>query len=357
MDVTPQLIEQIEFSEKFRGYDPDQVDDFLERVGAALSESRARADELARRVEELERQLQEAPSAPAPVAEPVAPMSDDEEIEQATRTLMLAKRTAEAAISEARAEANQLLADARSKADASTRDAATEAERLVRDAQLQREELLRRAKEDAEGEFAGQREQHQSEIARLAEERRTMAGQVQAMESRLDEHRGRLDSTVKALQELLDDPSRLGALPSLDLDTSAIAAGGGVGTGVDPSTIDTTSGTARSPFYSTGTVAAVRVPEDAVSVVEDVPEGAGGDPWGPGSWAEVANGVDQPQDDEPSLFDRGEEGGRAEQDPGEPTQAYNAIDRDDAEDGADEAMTAFFEGEEPATGRRFGRRR
>ncbi len=351
MDVTPQLIEQIEFSEKFRGYDPDQVDDFLERVGAALSESQARAADLEHRVRELERQLEEAPArAPEPAA---APLSDDEEIEQATRTLMLAKRTAEAAISEARAEANQLLADARAKAEASTREATEEAERLVRDAQAQREELLRQAKEDAEGEFAGQREQYQSEMTRLADERRSVAEQLQLMEARLDEQRNRLETTVRALQQLLEDPSQLGALPPLDVDTSAIVAGGAV----DPSALDTAStAAARSPFYSTGAVAAVRVPDDAVSVVDDVPAGAGGDPWGPGSWAEVANDVEPPEDEEPSLFDGGEEA-LDEEPVDEPTQAYSAYEQTEAQDGSDEAMRAFFESEEPASGRRFGRRR
>ncbi len=350
MDVTPQLIEQIEFSEKFRGYDPDQVDDFLERVGAALSESQARAADLEHRVRELERQLDEAP---ARTPEPVAQLSDDEEIEQATRTLMLAKRTAEAAISEARAEANQLLADARATAEASTRGASEEADRLVRDAQAQREELLRQAKVDAEGEFAGQREQHQSELTRLADERRTIAEQLQLMEARLDEQRNRLETTVRALQQLLEDPAQLGDLQPLDVDTSAIVAGGAV----DPSAVDPAGGAARSPFYSTGAVAAVRVPDDAVSVVDDVPDGTGNDPWGPGSWAEVANDTDEPEDEEPSLFDRGEDVPEEDVVVDEPTQAYSRYEQDDAQAGSDEAMRAFFESEEPASGRRFGRRR
>jgi DivIVA domain-containing protein len=353
MDVTPQLIEQIEFSDKFKGYDPDQVDDFLERVGAALAESLARNDDLARRVEELQDAVEEARHAASNrVAEPPAAMTDDEEIEQATRTLMLAKRTAEAAISEARAEANKLVADARTKAEGSARDATAEAERLVRDAQLQREELLRRAKDDAEGEFAGQREQHQNEIARLQAERQRLAEDVQTMQARMEEHRTRLGATVRTLQQLLDDPGSLAALPPLDVDPAAIA-GAGNGGQVDPSSIDTASASARSPFYSTGAVAAVRIPDDAVSVVDDVPEGTGGDPWGPGSWAEVANGIDAPEDEEPSLFDAEAE----PDDGGEPTRAYSPLEHDEVHGDADDAMTAFFEGEEPSGGRRFGRRR
>ena len=332
MDVTPQLIEQIEFSEKFRGYDPDQVDDFLERVGSSLSQLLVRNEELQRRLDEAERALQEAP---APAAAPAA-MTDDEEIEQATRTLMLAKRTAEAAISEARAEAAKLVADARTKSDNATRDASTEAERLVRDAQLQREELIRKAKDDAEQEFAGQRQHHQDEVDRLEAERRRLATDVEAIQARIDAHRSGLQATVQSLQQLLEDPHALAALPPLDVDTASVAA------------------TARSPFYSTGAVAAVRVPDEAVQVVPDVPEGVPGDPWGPGSWSEVADGEGSERDAE--LFDA--EGG----DNGEPTQAYQQVDQvirldDPRDEEADEAMTAFFEGEEPSGRGRFRRAR
>ena len=34
MELTPKLLETQHFPERFRGYDPDAVDDFLERVAA-----------------------------------------------------------------------------------------------------------------------------------------------------------------------------------------------------------------------------------------------------------------------------------------------------------------------------------
>ena len=60
MDVTPQLIEQIDFSEKFRGYDQDQVDDFLERVGATIAELNKSLREANDRLEEAEQTLRKA---------------------------------------------------------------------------------------------------------------------------------------------------------------------------------------------------------------------------------------------------------------------------------------------------------
>ena len=38
MELTPQLLETQHFPERFRGYDPDAVDDFLERVAVGLRE-------------------------------------------------------------------------------------------------------------------------------------------------------------------------------------------------------------------------------------------------------------------------------------------------------------------------------
>ena len=44
MELTPKLLETQHFPERFRGYDPDAVDDFLERVAAGLGEMQARLD-------------------------------------------------------------------------------------------------------------------------------------------------------------------------------------------------------------------------------------------------------------------------------------------------------------------------
>ncbi|HIL06933.1 MAG TPA: DivIVA domain-containing protein [Acidimicrobiia bacterium] len=59
MKLTPVLLETQQFPERFRGYDPDSVDDFLERVAAGLSELQGRLDELADRLIEAEERLSE----------------------------------------------------------------------------------------------------------------------------------------------------------------------------------------------------------------------------------------------------------------------------------------------------------
>lgn len=59
MKLTPVLLETQQFPERFRGYDPDSVDDFLERVAAGLSELQGRLDELADRLIEAEERVSE----------------------------------------------------------------------------------------------------------------------------------------------------------------------------------------------------------------------------------------------------------------------------------------------------------
>ncbi|MCS5673682.1 MAG: DivIVA domain-containing protein [Acidimicrobiales bacterium] len=54
MKLTPVLLETQQFPERFRGYDPDSVDDFLERVATGLSELQERLDDLADRLIEAE---------------------------------------------------------------------------------------------------------------------------------------------------------------------------------------------------------------------------------------------------------------------------------------------------------------
>jgi len=51
------LLETQHFPERFRGYDPDAVDDFLERVAAGLAEMQSRLDEVADRLIDAESRM------------------------------------------------------------------------------------------------------------------------------------------------------------------------------------------------------------------------------------------------------------------------------------------------------------
>src|SRR2546427_674967 len=89
MDLTPQQLREVEFRERWRGYDPDQVDDLLERLAVGV-------ETLQRQLDEARREAQERAEADTAVR----------------RTLVLAQRTADEAVTEAQANAERLVAEA-----------------------------------------------------------------------------------------------------------------------------------------------------------------------------------------------------------------------------------------------------
>jgi cell division initiation protein len=154
MDVTPQSIRAVQFREKLRGYHPDDVDAFVASV--------------AKGVEELE---QRAKQAEARLAELESRQSASSEAEDSLRrTLVLAQRTADAAIQEAREEAARVMAEANEQ-------------RATAEAEVG--ELRARLHAEAEAEGRGERE-------RLSAERAALAADVDALRTHLERERERL---------------------------------------------------------------------------------------------------------------------------------------------------------------------
>lgn len=119
MALTPADIEQKTFSTALRGYNLDEVDDFL--------------DEIVRTMRKLHEELDEAratpppapvvvppeepppPPAPAPAPAPVAPPPIDESA--LGKALIAAQETAERIVSDAKGEAQQIVGAAQNEAD------------------------------------------------------------------------------------------------------------------------------------------------------------------------------------------------------------------------------------------------
>ena len=101
MELTPRLLTDVNFKEQWRGYSQNEVDEFLARIAAAVGELQQRLHEMTERASTAERKLVER--------------SDADEIR---RTLVLAERTATAAVDEAKAEAERIVSDARAAAGA-----------------------------------------------------------------------------------------------------------------------------------------------------------------------------------------------------------------------------------------------
>jgi DivIVA domain-containing protein len=161
MDVSPQVLRDVEFREKWRGYSPDEVDEFLERVAAG--------------VEQLQAQLQEADERAIRAERRVLETSDDD----VRRALVLAQRTADAALAEAKEEADRRVAAA--------------------------EEQARAVRVDAE-------ERAAAEMRELAERRAELEADVAALSTYVRDHRARLADELRGQLEWLKAPGRL-ALP------------------------------------------------------------------------------------------------------------------------------------------------
>jgi len=184
MPLTPADVHNVAFKKPpigKRGYDEEEVDAFLDEVERELArlieennELRAQVERgggrppagpgadprLAAEINELKMQLdrtqrdkQEAERAarsmqaeieamrtggPVPPGAPVGPDGE----QQALRVLMMAQRTADDHVSDARREADKVLSEARAKAEEVTRDARAKADALERDARQRHQEAM-----------------------------------------------------------------------------------------------------------------------------------------------------------------------------------------------------------------------
>ncbi|HVV30386.1 MAG TPA: DivIVA domain-containing protein [Mycobacteriales bacterium] len=216
MPLTPEDVQNKLFSSVRykRGYDEDEVDAFLDEVEHELTRLGAEVRRLTAELEQAQRPREgaaPAPSAlaasrpvasvppavpPAPAIAPVAavgPAAEASPTEEALRrTLVLAQRTADAAIAEARTEAEGIVAAAREKAAAAERAATVE--------HAQRQQALR-----------GEHEALQASVRRLREFER--------------EHRERIRAYLHLQLRELDNGGA--AVPAIDgAPREAITAGG-----------------------------------------------------------------------------------------------------------------------------------
>ena len=197
---TPHLLTDVRFSVSRKGYDPDEVDNFLERVSAAVAQlqdklrqatadaeaAKAREQEAVRAQAQLKARIAELESGGAVqiVAAPAVPVitrSGDEEAEAAASVLVMAQRTADSTVNEARTSSAQMLVEAEQ-----------EASRILGVARVQADESLRD----------------------LERTRNNLAADNAALEAFVNEQRAVLAGGVSRIQAVLDDPSALRVSPA-----------------------------------------------------------------------------------------------------------------------------------------------
>lgn len=114
--VTVLDVESISFSRGMRGYNPDEVNDFLDRVADTLQYTAERQSSLEQEVRRLEEKLKEY----------------DNLRDSLQEALLMAQRSSEERVGSARKEADAIVAEARSKAEG-----------IISDAKAKKDDVLR----------------------------------------------------------------------------------------------------------------------------------------------------------------------------------------------------------------------
>jgi DivIVA domain-containing protein len=194
MALSPQRIRDTEFKPVRRGYDPAEVDAFVEEVAAALETAQNEATAMEARARAAVARLQELSREGGEAAETAAldVKAHVEEAETISRTLLLAQRTADTTVAEAQAEADRMLGAARDDAAAALDTARADAERVVEEAKVE----ARKAGESA-------RVQVEGEVQALLARRDFLESDVDHLEQYLVAQRERLVEVAATLNDLV----------------------------------------------------------------------------------------------------------------------------------------------------------
>lgn len=194
MEITPQRVRSAEFKTVRKGADPDEVKVFLDDVADELERAQNQSTAMEARARAAVARLQEvsgaesAPAASAPVVE-----ASPDEAETISRTLLLAQRTADSTVAEARGEAARIVATANDEA-ATTLDSTREmSAQLLAEARAE----ARQVGESARAAIAG-------EVEALKARRDFLESDVEQLELFLTEQRSRLRDAATSLIDITE---------------------------------------------------------------------------------------------------------------------------------------------------------
>ena len=212
MEISPQTIRSTGFKTVKKGYDPDEVESFRTQVAAAVETAQNQATAMEARARAAVAKLQEVSQQVAGgTREAVALTSHGGDTEMISRTLLLAQRTADTTIEEARSQADGITAQAREEASRVLDSARTMASTTIEDSRAE----ARRALED-------EHVRAENEVQSLLARRDFLLGDVDHLEQYLQSQRERLRDAAVQLQELVDRvPGGLGEMRRPLLSASA----------------------------------------------------------------------------------------------------------------------------------------
>jgi DivIVA domain-containing protein len=182
MEMSPKAIAAVTFPVVRKGYDPEQVRSFL--------------SQLSRGVEELQnRALQAEAKARLTTA---APVQSEADVESITKTLLLAQRTADATLAEARQEAEGIR-----------RQATERAESMIAEARAQGTQIINAAEQEAVRSSDVTRARIAAEVDALEARRQALSADADTLSGHITSQRERLAATVEVLTRALEHPDGL----------------------------------------------------------------------------------------------------------------------------------------------------
>jgi DivIVA domain-containing protein len=272
MDVSPKTLREVEFREKMRGYHPEDVDHFLEEVAAGLE---VQQDRLRQAVERAQR---------AEVAASEAGGND----EALRKTLVLAQRTADLAVQEAREQAARILAGAEQQAQAILAEA---------------EERGRRTLEDTIAEC-------RAELSRLEAARGQAQQDVDSLNRWLDEHKAHLLESLSEATAAVERAGLLWPAPStrpIDVPGTTPAARPAPLPAPPPPAPETESSGPETAAWTPDDEERAEPAGSSLPGPPPAPAGGSGRPEGAPPFSEVTNGPDDQALDD--FFDDNDEQG------------------------------------------------
>lgn len=219
MELSPAQISGASFRTTRKGYDPDEVDAFLADAAKALEDARQQAIAMEARARAAVARLQEVTAkADAPrtadaeqpsevQSAPADPTLSSVQIppaqaETISRTLVLAQRTADTTVADARAEAERIV-----------RQATVEAETTIDSTREMSSQILEDARAEARRASDTERQAAENEVQALVARREFLIGDVDQLERFLIDQRDRLRGAARQIEALCERvPAGLGSL-------------------------------------------------------------------------------------------------------------------------------------------------
>jgi DivIVA domain-containing protein len=213
MDFSPQTVRSAGFRTVKKGYDQSEVDDFKEKVAAAIETAQNQATAMEARARAAVAKLQEVSQQVTSGTREAgtSPSQSDEDAEMISRTLLLAQRTADTTVAQATADAESITVKAR--VDATT---------VIDNARAMADKLLDEARLEARRSAENERIKAENEVQALLARRDFLLSDVDHLEHHLDAQRERLRDAAVSLHELIERvPGGLGDLRRPLLSASA----------------------------------------------------------------------------------------------------------------------------------------